>query len=491
MSTMHSRNYAGHTADAVYPLYDSRWEHDACGTGFLAQISGDASHTLIQTALQALANLTHRGAQDADAETSDGAGLLTQIPKTLLCEELLAQQITLSNPEGLAVGMIFLPSQDRSPAAYLQSRQIIEQTLNELELGQPQGLPLLWRNPPIDYTVLGTRARATAPSIVQILLARPPHLEVEQYQRSLYHARRLIERRLHAEKIHDCYIASLSCTTIVYKGLLAPNELARFYLDLADPRYTSAFALFHQRYSTNTFPSWALAQPMHLLAHNGEINTLQGNRNWMQAREEALVSPLWGDELHDLLPIIQPEGSDSAQLDNALELLTRSGRDLLHSMHMLIPPAWEQNPELGAAQRAWCEYHAGMIEPWDGPAALAFSDGRFVGAALDRNGLRPARYTLTSHGLLILASEAGVVPCEAHDVVEKGRLGPGEMIAVDLQHGVLLRNSEIKAALAERQPYQEWVDTHLLRLVGARVVRRPEGALCGCPGESDEREGIE
>ena len=486
MSTMHSRNYTDHAADAVYPLYDSRWEHDACGTGFLAHISGDASHTLIQTALQALANLTHRGAQDADAETSDGAGLLTQIPKTLLCEELLAQQITLPNPEDLAVGMIFLPSQDRSPAAYLQSRQIIEQTLNDLELGQPQGLPLLWRNPPIDYTVLGTRARATAPSIVQILLARPHHLDVEQYERSLYHARRLIERRLHAEEIHDCYIASLSCTTVVYKGLLAPNELARFYLDLADPGFTSAFALFHQRYSTNTFPSWALAQPMHLLAHNGEINTLQGNHNWMQAREEALVSPLWGDELHDLLPIIQPEGSDSAQLDNALELLTRSGRDLLHSVHMLVPPAWEQNPELGAAQRAWCEYHAGMLEPWDGPAALAFSDGRFVGAALDRNGLRPARYTLTSHGLLILASEAGVVPCEAHEVVEKGRLGPGEMIAVDLQHGVLLRNSEIKAALAEHQPYQEWVDTHLIRLSECSI---PVPQTGGPRNEGDEAGG--
>ena len=462
MSTMQSRNYAGHAADPVYPLYDPRWEHDACGTGFLAQISGDASHTLVQTALQALANLTHRGAQDADAETSDGAGLLTQIPKALLYEEQRAQEV--SNPENLAVGMIFLPSQDRSPAAFVQSRQIIEQTLDELELTQAPGL--LWRNPPIDYTVLGTRARATAPSIAQILLTRPHHLDVEQYERRLYHARRLIERRLQAEEIHDCYIASLSCTTVVYKGLLAPNELARFYLDLADPRYSSAFAIFHQRYSTNTFPSWALAQPMRLLAHNGEINTLQGNRNWMKAREEALFAPLWGGELHDLLPIIQTGGSDSAELDNVLELLARSGRDLLHSMYMLVPPAWEQNPELNSAQRAWCEYHAGMIEPWDGPAALAFSDGRFVGAALDRNGLRPARYTLTSHGLLILASEAGVVPCEAHEVVEKGRLGPGEMIAVDLQQGVLLRNSEIKTALAERQPYQEWVDTHLVRLSG-------------------------
>src|SRR5713101_3563958 len=473
MSTMHSRNYAGHTADTVYPLYDSRWEHDACGTGFLAQISGDASHTLVQTALQALANLTHRGAQDADAETSDGAGLLTQIPKALLYEEQRAQEV--SNPENLAVGMIFLPSQDRSPAAFVQSRQIIEQTLDELELTQPPGL--LWRNPPIDYTVLGTRARATAPSIAQILLTRPHHLDVEQYERRLYHARRLIERRLEAEEIHDCYIASLSCTTVVYKGLLAPNELARFYLDLADPRYASAFAIFHQRYSTNTFPSWSLAQPMRLLAHNGEINTIQGNRNWMRAREAALFSPCWTGRFQDLLPIIQPGGSDSTQLDNVLELLTLTERDLLHSMQMLIPPAWEQNLELGAAQRAWCEYHAGQIEPWDGPAALAFSDGRFVGAALDRNGLRPARYTLTSHGLLILASEAGVVPCEAHEVVEKGRLGPGEMIAVDLEHGILLRNSEIKAALSQYQPYQQWLDTNLVHLADLPQQAAPSAAF--------------
>ena len=250
--------------------------------------------------------------------------------------------------------------------------------------------------------------------------------------------RRLIEQRLQEAEIKDCYIVSLSRTTVVYKGLLAPNELAHFYLDLADPRYASAFAIFHQRYSTNTFPSWSLAQPFRLLAHNGEINTIQGNRNWMQAREASMVSQQWGNDFHDLLPIIQSGGSDSAQLDNMLELLTLAERDLLHSMQMLIPPAWEHNPELTSFQRAWCEYHAGMMEPWDGPAALAFSDGRFVGAALDRNGLRPARYTLTSHGLLILASEAGVVPCDAHDVVEQGRLGPGEMIAMDLKHGVLL-----------------------------------------------------
>src|SRR5260370_25831151 len=449
---------------STYPLYNPRWEHDACGTGFLAQISGEASHQLVQTALEALSRLTHRGAQDDDAETSDGAGLLTQIPRAICCAEIQAQGITVPDPEDLAVGMLFLPSQDRYPAENIQSRQIIEETLHEIGLGWSESSSTFWRNPPIDYTILGSRARETAPSIAQVLLMRSAHLSVEQYERTLYHARRLIEQRLLKAEIKDCYIVSLSRTTVVYKGLLAPNELARFYLDLADPRYTSAFAIFHQRYSTNTFPSWSLAQPFRLVAHNGEINTIQGNRNWMQAREASLVSPHWGNDFHDLLPIIQPGGSDSAQLDNMLELLTLVERDLLHSMQMLIPPAWEHNPELTSSQRAWCEYHAGMIEPWDGPAALAFSDGRFVGAALDRNGLRPARYTLTSHGLLILASEAAVVPCEANEVVENGRLGPGEMIAVDLAHGGLLRNAEIKTALSQRNPYHEWLDTHLIRL---------------------------
>ena len=445
--------------DPAYPLYDARWEHDACGVGFVAQISGVASHSVIATALVALTHLTHRGAQDADAETGDGAGLLTQIPKTLFREELLARNITVSELDDLAVGMLFLPSQSRLQIEYKESRSIINQTLDEL------GLPLLaWRDPPVDTSVLGTRGLASAPTIAQILLKRPEGLTPEQYERSLYQAQRVIERRLQEAEIKDCYIASLSLHTIVYKGQLAPTDLAHFYLDLADPRYSSAFALFHQRYSTNTFPSWALAQPMRLLAHNGEINTIQGNRHWMQARESAMFSPHWGSKLQDLLPIIQPGGSDSAQLDNVLELLTHSGRDLLHSIQMLIPPAWEQDAALHGVQQAWCEYHAGLVEPWDGPAALVFSDGRIVGAALDRNGLRPARYTLTSQGLLILASEAGVIPTDAHDVVERGRLGPGEIIAVDTKYGVLLRDFEVKAALAQRQPYQQWLDRYLLRL---------------------------
>ncbi len=444
--------------ESSYPLYDPRWEHDACGIGFVAQIAGEASHALIETALEALTRLTHRGAQDADAETSDGAGLLTRIPHALFAAELSQRGITLARPDDLAVGMIFLPSQEREPEACASSRQLIEQALSDL------GLHLLcWRDPPIDYTVLGRRARATAPTIAQILLARPQSLTPKQFERSLYHARRVIERRLQEAGINDCYIASLSSRTIVYKGLLAPAQLASFYRDLADARYVSAFAIFHQRYSTNTLPSWPLAQPMRMLAHNGEINTIQGNRQWMAARERTFFSPHWGSKLPDLLPVIQA-GSDSAQLDNALELLAHCGRDLLHSVQMLIPPAWENNVELNDEQRAWCEYHAGQIEPWDGPAALVFSDGRFIGAALDRNGLRPSRYLLTSHGLLVVASETGVFSCEPHDIVEKGRLGPGEMIAVDLKYGVLLRDHDIKATLASRHPYRQWLRAHLLRL---------------------------
>ncbi|GHO66710.1 glutamate synthase [Ktedonobacter sp. SOSP1-52] len=465
-----------HTAQHMtYPLYDPRWEHDACGTGFLARLSGEADHALVQTALTALTHLTHRGAQDADAETSDGAGILTQIPLPLFYAELERQHISPSSVQDLAVGMLFLPQQERAPQAYEHSRQIIMQTLQEV------GIPALtWRTPPINYAILGARARASAPTISQVIISRPEQLDLEAYDRALYHARRLIEQHLAQAKLEDCYIASLSRNTIIYKGLLAPNQLASFYLDLVDPDYVSALAVFHQRYSTNTLPSWPLAQPFRLLAHNGEINTIQGNRNWMQAREKALASPLWQEKIADLLPVIPATGSDSAQLDNALELLTHSGRDLLHSAQMLVPPAWEQDTEFDEAQRAWCEYHAGLVEPWDGPAALVFSDGRIVGAALDRNGLRPARYTLTRDGLLIVASEAGVVPCDPENIAEKGGLGPGEIIAADLVAHKVLHNAEVKSDLAQRQPYHQWLEDHLLHLTeleatsSDEVVRDPE-----------------
>nr|MBA2679381.1 glutamate synthase subunit alpha [Ktedonobacteraceae bacterium] len=439
-----------------YPLYDSRWEHDACGMGFLAQVSGEASHSLVETALDALTRLTHRGAQDAEAEAYDGAGILTQIPRALLLEELEQQKISVADPATLAVGMVFLPI--RGSEHSLRCREIIEQTLADAGLTF-----LIWRTPPIDYSVLGATARANAPEIMQVLLSCPPELPVKRYAQILYYARRLIEHRLAGAQITDCYVASLSHTILVHKGLLAPHDLSNFYLDLVDPRFASALAVFHQRYSTNTFPAWPLAQPMRLLAHNGEINTIRGNVNWMQAREAALASPLWDERLQDLLPVVQ-SASDSGQLDNALEFLAASGRDVLHCMQMLVPPAWEHDTELPDAERAWCEYHAGQIEPWDGPAALVFSDGYMVGAALDRNGLRPARYVLTAQGVLILASEVGVVSLDPQDVVEKGRLGPGEMIAVDLEHGLLMRDREIKEALALRQPYEQWLADHLTHL---------------------------
>lgn len=455
---MHTTSH-GKSINGAYPLYEARWEHDACGTGFIAHVSGSASHVLIEQALTILANLTHRGAQDADAETNDGAGLLTRIPHALLCTELQEQEIRLQNPEDLAVGMLFLPSATASYEDYLQARRIVDAVFLELHL------PLLtWRTPPIDLSVLGSRARATAPTIEQVLLARPEHVATEEYERALYHARRVIEKRWQEAGVETAYIVSLSSQTIVYKGLLAPTELARFYHDLADERYTSSFAIFHQRYSTNTFPSWPLAQPMRFLAHNGEINTIQGNQNWMQARERSLTSPLWGDRLPDLIPVIDLSSSDSGRLDNAFELLALSGRDALHSMQMLIPPAWERDAELTREERAWCEYHACCMEPWDGPAALIFSDGHYVGATLDRNGLRPMRYMLTSQGLLIVASEAGVLPCDPSDIVERGRLGPGEMLAVDLHKGALLRNRTIKQALAAQQPYPQWLDAYLMRL---------------------------
>jgi len=452
------------TPNFLYPLYDSRWEHDACGTGFIAHTSGEASHFLVQSALRALAQLTHRGAQDADA-TSDGAGILTQLPRALFCEELERQSISLADPDDLSVGMFFLPAQQHPSPVYEESCRIIEQALAEV------GLTFLtWRNPPLDFSVLSASARENCPSIRQILLARPAELTFDEYDRTLYYVRRLIEQRLKNAQLPDCYIVSLSRTTLIYKGLLTPGDLASFYLDLVDPRYTSSIAVFHQRYSTNTFPAWPLAQPMRMLAHNGEINTIQGNRNWMEARESELTSPLWGHKIRDLVPVIRPDASDSAQLDNALELLTFSGRGLLHSMQMLIPPAWENDSAIDSEQRAWCEYHAGLVEPWDGPAALVFTDGRLVGAALDRNGLRPARYMVTSHGFVVVASEAGVFPCEPHEVIEKGRLGPGEMIAVDVERGLFLRDQQIKEALAQQQPYQQWLETYLTRLADLETM---------------------
>ncbi|HET8627197.1 MAG TPA: glutamate synthase central domain-containing protein, partial [Thermomicrobiales bacterium] len=437
-------------------LYDPAYEHDACGVGFVADVTGTAGRRALAAALRALDNLVHRGAVGADARTSDGAGVLTGVPAGFFqaATPALAGRPALGDGE-LAVGVLFLPSE---PAGRARGRALVEAALAR------QGLPLLgWRDVPVAPEILGAQARAAQPAIVHALAGLPADLALpagaDEFERRLLLARREVERRALDEDL-ALYVPSFSARTLVYKGLLAGGDLAAFYPDLADPRYVTAFAVFHQRYSTNTLPTWQLAQPFRLLAHNGEINTVQGNRRWMAAREPGLSSPAWGDRLADLRPIVQPGGSDSASLDNVLELLVRSGRDPLEATALLVGEAWEGRADLDPHRRAFYAYHAPLMEPWDGPAALAFADGRVVGAALDRNGLRPARYRLTADDLLVVASEAGVLePAggEPAAVLEAGRLGPGRMIAVDLARGRLLRHDDILGDLAARRPYRAWV----------------------------------
>ncbi|MBI2911410.1 MAG: glutamate synthase large subunit [Chloroflexi bacterium] len=431
-------------------LYDPAHEHDACGVGFVADISGQRSHRILELAVESVVNLTHRGAVDADARTGDGAGILTQVPYQLLRRHLQARQARLERDEDLAVGMVFLPGQD--PQARERSQAIIDATV------QRQGFCALgWREVPVDPSCLGDKARATQPAIAQLLLGRPDGMDDDQFERRLFLLRKEIEQRVREESLTGCYIPSLSHRTIVYKGLFVAPQLSAFYPDLRDPGFTVALALFHQRYSTNTFPNWHLAQPFRFLGHNGEINTLQGNRNWMRARDPELRSDTWGEAIRQLAPVIQPGGSDSASLDNVLETLVLSGRDLRHSLMMLVPEAWENMPAMDPTVRGFYEYHACLTEPWDGPAALVASDGIVVAATLDRNGLRPARFKVTNDGIVSLASEVGVIELDDARVIQKGRLGPGQMIAVDTRRGQLLTNDQIKSEFAARRPYAQWV----------------------------------
>ncbi|MBI2368647.1 MAG: glutamate synthase large subunit [Deltaproteobacteria bacterium] len=437
--------------------------------GFVADIEGRRSHAILEQAVQSVVHLAHRGAASADAKTGDGAGLLTQIPHKLFARELARLGLRLDTIDDLAVGMVFFP---QGAEARARCRALIEQ------MATRHGLTVLgWRVVPVDPSVLGDKAALTQPVIEQVLISRPPEVPDDPFERALYLLRKEAERVALDEEITDFYIPSLSHRTIVYKGLFVSPQLPGFYLDLQDPDFEVALAVFHQRYSTNTFPNWYLAQPFRLLAHNGEINTIQGNRNWMAAREAELRSPVWGEALAALRPLIMPGGSDSASLDNALELLVLSGRDLLHAAMMLIPEAWENMPQMDPIWRAFYEYHACLTEPWDGPAAVAFTDGVMVGAALDRNGLRPARYKAMADGTVLMASEVGVVDLDDAHVLKKGRLGPGQVIAVDTRHGRLLKNAEIKQALATRQPYGEWLERNMRRLTVPAGRPAPDGHL--------------
>jgi glutamate synthase (NADPH/NADH) large chain/glutamate synthase (ferredoxin) len=367
---------------------------------------------------------------------------------------------------------MFLPAHNEYETA--RARAITEEVLKKREL-----FVFGWREVPINDHVLGEKAQSTMPLIEQVLVGRPAGMSDDDYERRLFLARNEIEDRAAADKIKDFYIPSFSHRTIVYKGLLVSASLEKFYPDLANPDYETAIALFHQRYSTNTFPTWPLAHPFRMLAHNGEINTIRGNRNWMHAREAELKADFWGADIDLLKPIIQPGGSDSASLDNALEVLTMSGRSILHAVTMLVPPSYRSDPTLSEELKDFYNYHRCFSEPWDGPAALAFTDGVIAGACLDRNGLRPARYNITEDGMFVMASEVGGSQLDQLTIVEKGRLAPGEMIAIDTATGKLLRDADIKADLAARQPYGEWLKNNLSNLpqLGESKVTAPSGEL--------------
>ncbi len=442
---------------ATSPLYKKEYEHDACGVGFLANINGDKSHDLLKKTIQALKNLAHRGAIDADAITGDGAGILTQIPYALFRDHLEEEGKQLYHDEDLGVGVIFLPQEDE----YAQShaKKLVEDAVKQ------EGLSVLgWRNVPVDDSCLGQKAKETQPKIVQILTAKTDELSVDEYERKLFLAQKTAERMAMDESIEDFYICSFSNRTIVYKGMLNSPQMRPYFKDLKNEKYETAFAIFHQRYSTNTFPFWHLAQPFRMMAHNGEINTIRGNRNLMRARERSNVHGVWGDRFSDLRPIIQPDLSDSASFDNALQLITLGGRSALESAMMMIPPAWENNERISDELRGFYEYYACMLEPWDGPAAIAFTDGRYVAASLDRNGLRPARYKIYDDGTILLASELGLIDETDLKTVRSGRLGPGKMIAVDLEKKRFLDNDEIKRSIGSDPGFKNWCREHLTDL---------------------------
>ena len=439
-------------------LYDPRFEHDACGVGFVCRIDGTRSQDIIRQGAQILACLTHRGAALADPRTGDGAGMLLQIPHDFfrsVCGEL---GIELRAPGQYGVGMMFLPDDAERRR---RCEAVVEAVIAE------EGQELLgWRDVPVVPEEIGDLARSSMPAIRQVFLGRSADVpDDDAFERKLYVIRKVMQNRLwHTEEHRDFYACSFSARTIVYKGLLLGTQIEPFYRDLSDERFVSALALVHQRYSTNTWPTWDLAQPFRTLCHNGEINTLRGNGNWMIAREAIMRSELFGDDLKKVFPIIREGASDSNQLDNALEFLMLAGRSLPHAMMMLIPEAWDTDPLIAEEKKAFYEYNACMQEPWDGPASIPMTDGTRIGAVLDRNGLRPSRYYVTKDGLVIMASECGVLPVDPANVAYKGRLQPGRMFLVDTEQGRIIDDEELKSEHASRHPYGQWLAENRLTL---------------------------
>ncbi|MDP3686786.1 MAG: glutamate synthase subunit alpha, partial [Sulfurimicrobium sp.] len=449
------RNNVSHPSLPVQQgLYDPRQERDACGVGFVAHIKGKQSHTMVRQGLQILENLTHRGAVGADPLEGDGAGILIQIPDAFLRTSCSAQGLNLPEAGEYGVGMIFLP---RDTAA----RAACEGAIAEKIAAEGQTL-LGWRDVPVDNASLGESVKAVEPVVRQVFIGRgAQNLDADSFERKLFVIRKTAEHaisKLPGEQGKGFYIPSLSARTIVYKGMLLADQVGKYYLDLQNEAVISALALVHQRFSTNTFPTWDLAHPFRMIAHNGEINTMRGNVNWMAARHAAMSSKLLGEDLEKLWPLIVDGQSDSACFDNALELLVAGGYSLPHAMMLLIPEAWAGNPLMDEERRAFYEYHAALMEPWDGPAAVAFTDGRQIGATLDRNGLRPARYLITDDDVVLMASEMGVLDIPQHKIVKKWRLQPGKMFLIDLVAGRIVDDAELKQQLATAKPYREWIE---------------------------------
>ncbi|HHH38377.1 MAG TPA: glutamate synthase large subunit [Sedimenticola sp.] len=438
-------------------LYDPRNEHDACGVGFVADIKGRRSHRIVQQGLEILERLTHRGAVGADPKAGDGAGILLQLPDALFRAVV---DFELPAAGSYAVGMVFLPREE-------VARADAEATIGRFVEQEGQTL-IGWRDVPVDNSDLGHSVIPTEPVIRQVFIGRGAGCaDQAAFERKLFVIRKQIDKQIRESELKEreaFYFTSLSSRTITYKGMLLAQQVGEYYLDLKDERASSAMALVHQRFSTNTFPTWDLAHPFRMIAHNGEINTLRGNLNWMAARRHSMASEVLGEDLEKVWPLI-PEGqSDSACFDNALELLVQGGYSLAHAMMMLIPEAWSGNPLMDPQRRAFYEYHAALMEPWDGPAAVAFTDGRQIGATLDRNGLRPARYLITDDDMVVMASEMGVLDIPEQKIVKKWRLQPGKMFLIDMEQGRIIDDAEIKAGLASAYPYQQWLDETQIRL---------------------------
>src|SRR5881296_1641744 len=442
---------------AAQGLYDPRHEHDACGVGFVVNIKGKKSHTIVRQALQVLINLLHRGACGCEPNTGDGAGILLQTPDKFLRRECDRLGIPLPGPKDYGCGLVFLP---RDPEQRDKVRALLHSIVEE------EGARMLgWRDVPTDDHLLGATALSVEPNIQQVFIGRGPGVhDHARFERKLYVIRKLFEKAVAALDIPEnkfAYIPSLSSNTLIYKGMLSANQIETMYPDLTDPDVESALALVHQRFSTNTFPSWPLAHPYRYIAHNGEINTLRGNINWMHAREAVCRSALLGDDLKKIFPIVVEGGSDSAIFDNVLEFLVMAGRPLPLAVLMMIPEAWSGHESMSEERKAFYEYHGCLMEPWDGPASIAFTDGTVIGAVLDRNGLRPSRYYVTKDGLVVMASEVGVLDIPADRVLIKERLHPGRIFLVDTAQGRIIDDSELKHAFATQHPYGEWLAAHM------------------------------